>query len=210
VIVLASNCLWRLFSFIFSSKTIILVWICLRQAENEPKTALSLIRVFLLAKTMVLRNKRIQLLFKLKTTCIKILAPVLLTQDVNLPLASTTPETELVILISLFAMLTICTSRSTCLPSKNPFQMYSKSPHLPRLQKSAGATPLWSLWWWWLFLSTSTILYIQQQELTVMAAKQPLLEQPERDNLSTFPLASWAGRRTGPVFYFLRPLWCSL
>ncbi len=28
--------------------------------------------------------------------------------------------------------------------------------------------------------------------------------------LSLFPLPSWAGRRTGPVFYFLRPLWCCL
>jgi hypothetical protein len=31
-------------------------------------------------------------------------------------------------------------------PRKDAFHMYSKSPHLPQFQKSAGATPLWSLW----------------------------------------------------------------
>jgi hypothetical protein len=98
---------------------------------------------------------------------------------------------------------------------KTPFIcMYSKSPLLSLFQQSAGATPLWSGWWWRLVLSTSNFLYIQQQELTVMEAEQPLLEQPEWDNLSgfplPFPLSSWEGRRTGPIFYVRRPLWCSL
>jgi hypothetical protein len=38
------------------------------------------------------------------------------------------------------------TTRPTNQPRKNPFHMYSKSPHLPQFQQSAGASPLWSLW----------------------------------------------------------------
>ncbi len=36
---------------------------------------------------------------------------------------------------------------------KDPFQLYSISPHLPPFQQWAGATPLWSLWWatGWIF-----------------------------------------------------------
>jgi hypothetical protein len=31
-------------------------------------------------------------------------------------------------------------------PRKDPFHMYSKIPHFPQFQRSAGATHLWSLW----------------------------------------------------------------
>ncbi len=54
--------------FIFSSKTRVLVWCGRKQAENGPKTSMSLIRVYLLAKTFVFRNEHFKLVFKLKTT----------------------------------------------------------------------------------------------------------------------------------------------
>jgi hypothetical protein len=31
-------------------------------------------------------------------------------------------------------------------PKKDPFHLYALSPHSPQFQRSAGATPLWSLW----------------------------------------------------------------
>ncbi len=39
------------------------------------------------------------------------------------------------------------TTSPTNHPRKDPFHMYSLSPHSPQFQQSAGSIPLWSLWY---------------------------------------------------------------
>ncbi len=56
--------------FILSSKTSVLVWYSLKQAENKPKTThVSDLRLSL-CEMIIFRKERIQLVFKLNTTCI--------------------------------------------------------------------------------------------------------------------------------------------